>query len=80
MLAAVNDTLRAKGLLLKAGTVVDATLIAAPSSTKIGYAAPPVGCIAASAIASRLASPDERAPLPAACARSCRTYGLIARA
>ena len=34
MLAAVNDTLRAKGLLLKAGTVVDATLIAAPSSTK----------------------------------------------
>jgi IS5 family transposase len=34
ILAAVNDTLRAKGLLLKAGTVVDATLIAAPSSTK----------------------------------------------
>jgi IS5 family transposase len=34
MLAAVNDTLAAKGLLLKAGSVVDATLIAAPSSTK----------------------------------------------
>jgi IS5 family transposase len=34
MLAIVNDILRAKGLLLKAGTVVDATLIAAPSSTK----------------------------------------------
>jgi IS5 family transposase len=33
MLAAVNDNLRAKGLLLKAGTVVDATLIPAPSST-----------------------------------------------
>ena len=30
----VNDRLRAQGLLLKAGTVVDATLIAAPSSTK----------------------------------------------
>ena len=34
MLAAVNATLTAKGLLLKSGTVVDATLIAAPSSTK----------------------------------------------
>jgi IS5 family transposase len=34
MLTTVNDVLRAKGLLLKAGTVVDATLIAAPSSTK----------------------------------------------
>ena len=34
MLEAVNATLAAKGLLLKAGTVVDATLIAAPSSTK----------------------------------------------
>lgn len=34
ILAAVNDLLRDKGLLLKAGTVVDATLIAAPSSTK----------------------------------------------
>jgi transposase, IS5 family len=32
--AAVNDLLRGKGLLLKAGTVVDATLISAPSSTK----------------------------------------------
>ena len=30
----VNDLLRDKGLMLKAGTVVDATLIAAPSSTK----------------------------------------------
>ncbi|MEO7152007.1 MAG: IS5 family transposase [Burkholderiaceae bacterium] len=34
MLDLVNDRLRDKGLLLKAGTVVDATLIAAPSSTK----------------------------------------------
>lgn len=34
ILAVVNDLLSAKGLLLKAGTVVDATLIAAPSSTK----------------------------------------------
>ena len=34
ILAAVNDTLSAKGLLLKSGSVVDATLIAAPSSTK----------------------------------------------
>ena len=34
ILAAVNATLTAKGLLLKSGTVVDATLIAAPSSTK----------------------------------------------
>ena len=34
ILAAVNATLTAKGLLLKIGTVVDATLIAAPSSTK----------------------------------------------
>ena len=34
ILVVVNDLLRAKGLLLKAGTVVDATLIAAPSSTK----------------------------------------------
>ena len=33
-LAVVNDLLRDKGLMLKAGTVVDATLIAAPSSTK----------------------------------------------
>lgn len=30
----VNDLLRDKGLLLRTGTVVDATLIAAPSSTK----------------------------------------------
>ena len=34
ILALVNDLLIGKGLLLKAGTVVDATLIAAPSSTK----------------------------------------------
>ena len=34
ILATVNGRLSAKGLLLKAGTVVDATLITAPSSTK----------------------------------------------
>jgi len=34
MLATVNDLLCAKGLQLKEGTIVDATLIAAPSSTK----------------------------------------------
>ena len=34
ILALVNDLLSGQGLLLKAGTVVDATLIAAPSSTK----------------------------------------------
>lgn len=34
MLATVNDILIERGLLLKAGTVVDATLIAAPPSTK----------------------------------------------
>jgi IS5 family transposase len=34
ILAVVNDLLRDKGLMLKAGTVVDATLISAPSSTK----------------------------------------------
>jgi IS5 family transposase len=34
ILATVNDLLQRKGLMLKAGTVVDATLIAAPSSTK----------------------------------------------
>ena len=34
ILATVNATLAAKGLLLKSGTVVDATLIAAPSATK----------------------------------------------
>ena len=33
-LRTVNEMLQAKGLLLKAGTVVDATLIASPSSTK----------------------------------------------
>lgn len=34
MLVVVNNTLRERGLLLKTGSVVDATLIAAPSSTK----------------------------------------------
>ena len=34
ILATVNATLATKGLLLKSGTVIDATLIAAPSSTK----------------------------------------------
>ena len=34
MLRVVNDILQAMGLLMKKGTVVDATLIAAPSSTK----------------------------------------------
>ena len=32
--AAINTTLATKGLVLRTGTVVDATLIAAPSSTK----------------------------------------------
>ena len=34
IMATVNATLTAKGLLLKQGTAIDATLIAAPSSTK----------------------------------------------
>ncbi|GAD24547.1 transposase and inactivated derivatives, IS5 family [Acidovorax sp. MR-S7] len=34
ILALVNELLGAKGLMLRAGTAVDATLIAAPSSTK----------------------------------------------
>ena len=34
MLASINDLLRDKGMMLRAGTVVDATLIGAPSSTK----------------------------------------------
>jgi IS5 family transposase len=34
IMAAINATLAKKGLMLKTGTVVDATLIAAPSSTK----------------------------------------------
>ena len=34
ILATVNELLTQRGLLLKAGTVVDATLIAAPTSTK----------------------------------------------
>ena len=34
IMAAINATLAKKGLLLKTGSVVDATLIAAPSSTK----------------------------------------------
>ena len=36
MLSVVNNVLHDKGLILKAGTVVDATLISAPSSTKNG--------------------------------------------
>lgn len=36
MLALVNEILVDKGLMLKAGSAVDATLIAAPSSTKNG--------------------------------------------
>ena len=34
MLRVVNDILQAKGMLMRTGTVVDATLISAPSSTK----------------------------------------------
>ena len=34
ILQLINDKLSAQGLMLKSGTVVDATLIAAPSSTK----------------------------------------------
>ena len=34
ILAVINDLLQARGLMLRAGTLVDATLIAAPSSTK----------------------------------------------
>jgi hypothetical protein len=34
MLRVVNDILQAKGLMLRSGTAVDATLISAPSSTK----------------------------------------------
>jgi transposase, IS5 family len=34
LLATINATLATKGLMLKTGTVIDATLIAAPSSTK----------------------------------------------
>lgn len=34
ILQTINDLLHGKGLMLRAGTVVDATLIAAPSSTK----------------------------------------------
>ena len=36
MLAVVNEMLSEKGLMLKAGSAVDATLISAPSSTKNG--------------------------------------------
>ncbi|MBI5381535.1 MAG: IS5 family transposase [Opitutae bacterium] len=36
LLAAINADLIARGLLLRAGTLVDATLIAAPASTKNG--------------------------------------------
>ena len=42
ILATINELLQAKGLLLRAGTVVEATLIAAPSSTKnAGHARDP---------------------------------------
>jgi IS5 family transposase len=34
MLRVVNDLLQPRGLLLRSGTAVDATLISAPSSTK----------------------------------------------
>ena len=34
LMATINATLATKGLMLKTGTVVDATLVAAPSSTK----------------------------------------------
>ena len=34
MLRVVNDILQAKGLMMRTGTAVDATLISAPSSTK----------------------------------------------
>jgi IS5 family transposase len=34
MLRVVNDVLQAKGLLLRIGTALDATLIVAPSSTQ----------------------------------------------
>jgi transposase, IS5 family len=34
VLQVINDMLRSKGLMMRTGTVVDATLIAAPSSTK----------------------------------------------
>ena len=34
IMATINATLATKGLMLKVGTVVDASLIAAPSSTK----------------------------------------------
>lgn len=34
MLQAINADLERRGLLMRAGTIVDATLIAAPSSTK----------------------------------------------
>ena len=40
MLASINDLLQAKGLMLRAGTAVNATLIAAPSSTKKSVHAP----------------------------------------
>jgi IS5 family transposase len=36
ILTVVNEILNEKGLMLKAGSAVDATLIAAPSSTKNG--------------------------------------------
>lgn len=44
-LQTVNTQLGAKGYLLKEGTAVDATLIAAPSSTRIGTASATRKCI-----------------------------------
>jgi hypothetical protein len=43
MLALVNEILTEKGLMLKAGSAVDATLIAAPSSTRNGSGTPGSG-------------------------------------
>ncbi len=40
MLRVVNDLLQHKGLMLRSGTAVDATLISAPSSTKNADGAP----------------------------------------
>jgi IS5 family transposase len=34
MPASINELLRSKGLVLRSGTVVDATLVSAPSSTR----------------------------------------------
>jgi hypothetical protein len=44
MQATVNEILQAKGLMLKVGSAVDATLIAAPNSTKNPGTRDPGGC------------------------------------